>query len=219
MIASSAVSFATRSARPPAWNCVIDSRRCLPIFSSTDTTCASSRLMRSSTSRCLTAAMIRRMVPRRSLSPDRIAAFMSSWMRSLRLIGSTLARATGGSGWQAAPLALRSRAGGAREIARYALHVPLDGGGLLAFSFLRGLLVEFAPSQLGEPACLLPGPLETPQGGVEILVLAYSNTRHLNSNLLILRHFLLPAARARAGIIMTLQAKGKVPGKHAHSGH
>jgi len=97
--------------------------------------------------------------------------------------------------------------------------MPLDGGSLFAFSFLGGLFVEFAPSQLGENARLLAGALETPQGGVEILILAYSNTRHLNSNLLILRHFLLPAARARAGILMTLQAKGKAPHDHAHPGH
>src|ERR1700691_587706 len=218
MIVSSAFSFATRSARRPPWTCAIDSRRCLPIFSSTASSCVSSSVMRSSTSRCLTAAMIRRMVPRRSLSPDRIAAFMSSWMRSLRLIGYTLARATGGSGWQAAPLALRSRAGGAREIARYALHMPLDGGGLLAFSFLRGLLVEFAPSQLGEHACLLTRPFETPQGGVEILVLAYSNTRHRNPNLLIAKLFWFPAVRARAAILMSLPVKGKMKGRHAHSG-
>src|SRR6204780_5758770 len=111
-----------------------------------------------------------------------------------------------------APLrALARRAG---EVARHALHVPLDGGGLFAFSFLGGLFVEFAPSQLGENACLLTGPLETPQGGVEILVLAYSNTRHRNPNLLIIKRFSFPAVKARAGILMTLQVKGKTQGEH-----
>ena len=106
----------------------------------------------------------------------------------------------------------------AREVARHALHMPLDGGGLFAFSFLGGLFVEFAPSQLGENACLFTGPLETPQGGVEILVLAYSNTRHLNTNLLKIKHFLFPAVGARAAILMSLPVKGKMKGRHAHSG-
>ena len=97
--------------------------------------------------------------------------------------------------------------------------MPLDGGGLFAFSFLRGLFVEFAPSQLGENACFLTGPFETPQGGVEILVLAYSNTRHRNPNLLIVRNFCSPAVRARAAILMRLQAKGKMAADHAYPGH
>jgi hypothetical protein len=97
--------------------------------------------------------------------------------------------------------------------------MPLDGGSLFAFSFLRGLFVEFAPSQLGENACFLTGPFEAPQGGVEILVLAYSNTRHRIPNLLIVKCFCFPAVRARAGILMRLQAKGKMPSEHAHPGH
>src|SRR6185437_1448317 len=40
--------------------------------------------MRSSTSRCLSAARISRITPRRGLSPPFIAAFMSSVMRALR---------------------------------------------------------------------------------------------------------------------------------------
>src|ERR1700728_206165 len=103
----------------------------------------------------------------------------------------------------------------AREVARHALHVPLDGGSLFAFPFLRGLFVEFAPSQLGENASLLAGAFEAPQGGVEILVLADSNTRHLNTNLLKIKHFLFPAVGARAAILMRLQAKGKMPADHA----
>src|ERR1700722_18413894 len=109
-------------------------------------------------------------------------------------------------------------AGGTREVARHALHMPLDGGGLFAFSFLRGLFVEFAPSQLGENARLFTGSFETPQGGVEILVLAYSNTRHRNPNLLIIKRFSFPAVRARAAILMSLPVKGKMKGRHAHSG-
>jgi hypothetical protein len=97
--------------------------------------------------------------------------------------------------------------------------MPLDGSGLFAFPFLRGLFVEFAPSQLGENASLLAGPFEAPQGGVEILILADSDTRHRNTNLWINKDFLFPAVRARAAILMTLQAKGKMPVDHAHPGH
>jgi hypothetical protein len=97
--------------------------------------------------------------------------------------------------------------------------MPLDGGSLFALSFLGRLFVEFAPSQFGENACFLTGPLETPQGGIEILVLAYSHTRHLNPNLLIVKYFFFPAVRARAAILMRLKAKGKTADKHAHPGH
>jgi hypothetical protein len=48
-----------------------------------DTTAASSSVTRSSTSFCFMAASSRRMVPRRSLSLARIAAFMSSLIWSL----------------------------------------------------------------------------------------------------------------------------------------
>jgi hypothetical protein len=49
-------------------------------------TAASSSSMRSSTSFCFMAAVSRRMVPRRSLSLARMAAFMSSVICSLRLM-------------------------------------------------------------------------------------------------------------------------------------
>src|SRR5579872_3123672 len=97
--------------------------------------------MRSSTSRCLMAARISRMRESRSLAPDRIAAFMSSVMRSFKDMRS---------------------AGCAHAVPRDPLHVPLDRRGLLAFPFLGGLLVEFASAQLGENAGLLAGALETP---------------------------------------------------------
>ncbi len=66
----------------------------------------------------------------------------------------------------------------------------LTAAAFFRFPFLRRLFVEFAPAQLGENACLLTRPFETPQGGVEILVLAYANTRHRNPNLLIIKCFL-----------------------------
>src|SRR5262245_17683165 len=112
------------------------------------------------------AAVIMRMVPRRSLSLARIAAFMSSVMRSLSDIdvdrdgfvaGLVGAGRTG-------------TAAAAADVAGDALHVALHCRGLLAFPFLRGLLVEFAPPQLGQDSGLFAGALEAPQGGIEILV-------------------------------------------------
>src|SRR5690349_5222238 len=120
--------------------------------------------MRSSTSRCLMAARIRRMVPRRSFSPARIALFISSVMRSLRVMG--LPRCP-------------------HYVPGEPLHVALHRRSLFAFPLLGGLLVEFAPAQLGENPGLLASALETPQGGIEILVLANTNARHRNLNSLI----------------------------------
>src|SRR5438309_720837 len=142
------------------------SRRCLIIFSSTASTWPSSSVMRSSTSRCLIAASASRIAPSRSFSPARRALFMSSVMRSLSAMALRLA-------------------GAAHAVAGYALHVALDGGGLLALALLRGLFVELAPTQLGENAGLLAGSLETPQGGIEVLVLTHANARHRNLKSLI----------------------------------
>src|SRR5437588_5471106 len=144
------------------------SRRCLIIFSSTASTWVSSSVVRSSTSRCLIAASASRMVASRSLSPARIALFMSSVRRSLSAIAC------------AAPLT-----GGAHAVARHTLHVALDGRGLLALALLGGFLVELAPAQLGENAGLLTGALEAPQGGIEVLILTNSNARHRNLKSLI----------------------------------
>src|SRR4030095_7236381 len=99
----------------------------------------------------------------RSCSPARMAAFMSSWIRSLSVMAQ-------GSAWRPHP------------VARDALHVTLDGCRLLAFSFLGGLLVEFAAPELREDAGLLAGTLEAPQGGIEIFVFADTNARHRNLN-------------------------------------
>src|SRR5690242_13306277 len=161
---TSALSLATRSARPPAWNWLIASLRCLIIFSSTASTWPSSSVIRSSTSRCLMAASARRIVPRRSFSPARIALFMSSVMRSLRVM----------------PMPRMRSAGGAHALARDALHVALDGGRLLTFPLLGRLLVEFPPAQLGENAGLLARAFETPQGGIEVLILTDTDARHRN---------------------------------------
>src|SRR6266513_664208 len=124
--------------------------------------------MRSSTSRCLIAASASRIAASRSFSPARRALFMSSVMRSLSAMVDAF-----------------RLAGAAHAVAGYALHVALDGGGLLALALLRGLFIELAPTQLGENAGLLAGSLEAPQGGIEVLVLTHANARHRNLKSLI----------------------------------
>src|SRR4051812_15237111 len=157
----------------------MDSLRCLIIFSSTEVTCASSSAMRSSTSRCLMAACKRRMTARRSFSPDRIAVFMSSLMRSLSVIGALFFE-------EGASARARTR----RVITRaVALEVPLHGGSLLALTFLRRLLIEFAAPKLRQHARFFARALETAQGGIEILVFTHSNARHRNLNPLICLEF------------------------------
>src|SRR5579863_4585635 len=142
------------------------SRRCLIIFSSTASTCVSSSVMRSSTSRCLMAASARRIVASRSFWPARIAVFMSSVMRSF------------------SAMSCAGSAGAAHPVARHPLHVALDGRGLLALALLGGLLVELTAAQFGENAGLLAGALEAAQGGIEVLVLTHTHARHRDLKLL-----------------------------------
>src|SRR5687767_12124208 len=157
----------------------MDSLRCLIIFSSTEVICASSRVMRSSTSRCLMAACKRRMTARRSFSPDRIAVFMSSVMRSLSVIASPSFETRESA-----------RARTRRILTRaVALEVPLHGGGLLELTLLRRLFVEFAAPELRQHARFFARALETAQGGIEIFVFTYSNARHRNLNPLICLEF------------------------------
>src|SRR5256885_13217348 len=114
--------------------------------------------------------MIRR-PPRSTLFPYTTlfrSLFMSSVMRSLSAMATRFALP-----------------GAAHAVAGYALHVALDGGGLLALALLRGLFIELAPPQLGENAGLLARSLETPQGGIEVLVLTHANARHRNLKSLI----------------------------------
>src|SRR4051812_44321666 len=169
--------MATRSARAPFSKASTDSLRCLIIFSSTEVTCASSSVMRSSTSRCLMAACKRRMTARRSFWPDRIAVFMSSVMRSLSVIEKA-----------GEPGSARTRT--RRVLARaVALQVPLYRGRLLALTLLRRLLIEFAAPKLREHARFFARALKTAQGGIEILVFTHSNARHRNLNPLICLEF------------------------------
>src|SRR5690242_5846761 len=72
--------------RLPASNWSIESLRCLTIRSTTATTSASDRLLRSSTSRCLIAASRRRIADKRAVALARIASFMSSVIRSLSVM-------------------------------------------------------------------------------------------------------------------------------------
>jgi hypothetical protein len=53
--------------------------------------------------------------------------------------------------------------------------LTLDGRGLLAFTLLRGLFVEFPATKFGENPRLFASALETPEGGVKMLVFSYSN--------------------------------------------
>src|SRR5712664_3873517 len=152
-----------RSLRAAFSNCAIDSRRCLIILSITDTTSASERSMRSSTSLCFSAASSRRMADRRAASLARIAAFMSSVICCL-------------SGMEGARLnsvhLLR------QHLAAQTLVVALYGGGELAFALGGRLFVVLAGAQLGEQAGLLHGALEATHGHLERLVFLDAYCRH-----------------------------------------
>src|SRR5690606_32244799 len=75
-------------------------------------------------------------------------------------------------------MAALERAGGTGVAARIALGVAPHRRGVLALTLLRRLLVEFAPAQLCQNACLFAGTLEAPQGYVEILILTNTHARH-----------------------------------------
>src|SRR5689334_6192433 len=154
---SSAFSASARSARPPFSNWTIDSRRCLIIFSITPTTAASSSSMRSSTSRCLMAARMRRMAESRAASFARMAAFMSSVICCLRGMLVELLR---------------------QHLAAQPLVVALYRGGKLALALGGRLLVVLAGSQFGKKTGLLHRALEAPHGDFKRLVFFHSDYRH-----------------------------------------
>ena len=52
---------------------------------------------------------------------------------------------------------------------------------LLTFAFLGWLLVKLTTAELGQHSCFFAGALEPTQGGVEILIFFYSDTRHTNT--------------------------------------
>src|SRR5664279_5081969 len=151
------------------------------------TTAASSSTIRSSTSRCLSAASRPRMVRRRGASLARMASFMSSVIRSFRLmVGSRAAPAWAGSettkpAWRGLRAVTRQRP--SEELLRqlhaaHPLEVALDGCGLLALALGRWLLVELARAQIGQEAELLDGALEAAEGNVERLVFLDANSSH-----------------------------------------
>src|SRR5579862_3778058 len=78
--------------------------------------------------------------------------------------------------------------------------MTLDRRGLFAFPFLGGLLVEFTPAQLGENAGLLARAFETPQGGIEVLILTDTDARHRN---------LRPGDDRKNGRAILVEAHGK----------
>src|SRR5690606_35134885 len=148
--------------------------------------------MRSSTSFCLIAALIRRITPRRVLSPAFMADFMSEVSCCLRVMGAGLGTRESGLGrtekqkaGYAARAGLRdavgSRPGGRGtsvqalalgDVARAAAGLALHRGGGLALALLGRLLVELALAGLGQHASLLAGALEATQGKLERLVFA-----------------------------------------------
>jgi hypothetical protein len=54
------------------------------------------------------------------------------------------------------------------------LLLPLDGRSFLALPLLGGLFVELATTELGKHPRFFAGSLETPEGGVKMLVFSYS---------------------------------------------
>lgn len=52
---------------------------------------------------------------------------------------------------------------------------------LLTFAFLGWLLVKLTATELGQDTCFFTGALEAAKGGVEILILFYTNTWHTNT--------------------------------------
>src|SRR5271167_3038818 len=124
--------------------------------------------MRSSTSRCLIAEVIMRMTPRRSFSPARIAAFMSSVIRSFKDTEEATPEGSVGPGRSRRWSAGRSAAGRtAHVLARQPLQMAFDRSGLLSLTLLSRLLVEFTATKLGEYTGFFTGTLEATQGGVE----------------------------------------------------
>src|SRR5690606_25264134 len=186
--AISARSMSARCWRPAASYWLMESRRCLTIFSSTASTWASSSSMRSSTSRCLIAALTRRITPRRALSPAFMAVFMSSVSCCLRVMlglrkqrrPATRCVPAFGNAWRWPGRAARSvHPLALGDVARGAAGLALHRGGGLALALLGRLLVELALAGLGEHAGLLAGALEATEGKLERLVFADFDAGHL----------------------------------------
>src|SRR5690349_9210497 len=144
--------------------------------------------MRSSTSRCLSAASRPRIVSSRAESLARIASFMSSVMRSFRPISAPAPDATPASpGKRRSPRAAGSGVAvrtASEKLLRQlhaadALEVALDRGRLLALALGGRLFVELAGTQIGQEAELFDGALEAAKSDVERLVFLDANGGHL----------------------------------------
>src|SRR5581483_2052982 len=123
----------------------MDSRRCLSILSRTDRACASSRVIRSSISRCLMAARIRRMASSLAFSPARMAAFMSSCTLSL-IRDAVMVRLLQSDGLLSAVFL---------ECGLFAHQfflVAFDGRCFFAFTLPSGFFVKFVAAQIGQNA-------------------------------------------------------------------
>src|SRR5690606_27346440 len=181
-------------------NWVTESRRCLTILSSTAITAALSSSMRSSTSRCLMAALIRRITPRECLSPPFMAAFMSSVSCCFMLMdhldcGIGITVGTPDTVWRKRKKpATRMRAGSRPstegrcppfrscvrsvqalslgDVTRGTTQLALHGSSGLALAFLGRLFVELALAGFGQHAGLFASALEAAESKLEGLVLA-----------------------------------------------
>src|SRR5512140_2537110 len=126
-----------------------------------------------------------RSVSRRRESPDRIAAVVSSWSRSRRVIGTLLGEPPAGvprvrGGLRVPSLAVRrlrpsiarprTRSGSALARSRVLLALRF-----LALPLHRRLLVVLTTTRLGEDPALLDLLVEAAEGAFERLVLAHSD--------------------------------------------
>src|ERR1700674_1468467 len=179
----------------------MESRRCLSIFSMTATTSASLSSIRSSTSRCLTAANSRRTAPRRSASLARNAVFMSSVIRAFRVISRPIdtnapdkpeavllfswSRRVKPPSIASAPSTQRIGNGrdaliqlGGEHLTAQALVAALHCGSQLAFALGSGLFVEFPGAQLGQQTSFLDCTLKAAQCDIKRLIFLDSDVRH-----------------------------------------
>src|SRR5688572_4012839 len=141
--------------------------------------------MRSSTSRCLTAASMRRSAARRSGSRAFIAVLMSSFNCSRRAMGISKKK----RGERGVGAARREEFGGSslvelrgKHLRAHALVAALHRGGMLALALGGRLFVELPGAKLGEEAGLLDRALEAAQCDVERLVFLDSNQGHRARN-------------------------------------
>src|SRR5512141_590852 len=144
-----------------------------------------------------------RSTSRRSASPDRIAAIVSSWSRSRRVTGWLLGchgigdavPASCADGGEPGSRSRSTRGVGRRSDSALARACVLLALRFLALPLHRRLLVVLAPASLGEDAALLDLLVEAAEGALERLVLTHSDfgqSRFTSSG-----RSLAPASRTR----------------------